>query len=193
MYNILYDDLMYGNYRNRKFTDIFDCVDTFLEEYKSNGLPQKITDESARILYYLLYARYGNSTIASSDETQFKYKLFALVFEFGPTWEKELAIQDKVRALTDEEIEKGSTHISNVASNPDSLPSTATLDELTYVSQQSVNKTKRGKLEGYSFVLNLLKKDVTEYFLGKFKKLFLVCVEPELPLWYETEEKEDLN
>ena len=33
----------------------------------------------------------------------------------------------------------------------------------------------------------LVEKDVTEEFMNKFKKLFLIIVEPQLPLWYLTE------
>ena len=81
---------LYGNYRTRKFTDIFPDVETFLQNYKNNGIQTTISDESATTLYYLLYSRYGNSHIANSDETQFKYKLFGTVFSYGPTWEKRL-------------------------------------------------------------------------------------------------------
>ena len=45
--------------------------------------------------------------------------------------------------------------------------------------------------------MNLLSSDVTEKFLGKFRKLFLKIVQPTVPLWYidnlnETEENEDV-
>ncbi len=46
-------------------------------------------------------------------------------------------------------------------------------------------KNKRSKIEGYALVESLLKRDVTEEFLSKFKKLFRTIVEPELPLLYE--------
>ena len=76
---------LYGNYRTRKFTDIYDNVDDFLQDYSDNGLPMLVDNKDMTTLFYLLYARYGNSSIASSDENQFKYKLFSLVFQYGPT------------------------------------------------------------------------------------------------------------
>lgn len=178
---------LYGNYRQRKFTDIYGDKNTFLTDYKENGLPTTISDDTATTLYYLLYARYGNSTIASSDENQFKYKLFSTVFMYGPTWEKRLDIQEKLRTLTDDQLREGSKAIYNHAFNPSTAPSTDTLDELTTINDQNTTKYKKTPMEGYSTLLMLLETDVTAEFLDRFRKLFLVVVEPELPLWYVTD------
>ena len=109
---------LYGNYRNRKFTDIWESADDFINDYTNNGIGVTISTETATTLFYLLYARYGNSTRASSDETQFKYKVFTLIFMYGPTWEKRLEIQEAVRNLNIEDIQAGSTAIHNHAYNP---------------------------------------------------------------------------
>ena len=50
-------------------------------------------------MYYLLYARYGNTPIANYDQTQWKYKMFSIIFQYGPTWEKRLGIQTTLRGL----------------------------------------------------------------------------------------------
>lgn len=175
---------LYGNYRTRTFTDIYGDLDLFLEEYAECGIPVVLEETSLRTLYYLLYARYGNSNIASSDETQFKYKLFSTIFMYGPAWQKRLDIQTKLIELEDDEILVGATAIYNSALNPESAPSTQTLEELNYINQQNVTKYKKSKLEAYSILTELIKTDVTEQFIGKFKKLFITIVEPELPLWY---------
>ena len=88
---------VYGNFRTRKFTEIYDNVDKFINDYKTVGIPTTITEETARTLYYLLFARYGNSNIANNDETQFKYKLFSNIFMYAPTWEKRLEIQQTLK------------------------------------------------------------------------------------------------
>ena len=110
----MYDSL-YGNYRTRKFIEIFNSAEIFLENYHEAEIPNKITDESATTLFYLLYARYGNNPIASSDETQFKYQVFSIVFTHGPTWERELKLQDELRAMSIEELQIGSKTIYNKA------------------------------------------------------------------------------
>lgn len=47
----------------------------------------------------MLYARYGNNPIANYDETQFKYKVFSVIFQYGPTWEKRLSVQETLRGM----------------------------------------------------------------------------------------------
>lgn len=181
----------YGNYRQLKFSDVYNTVETFLSEYNDNGIPTSITDNTATTLYYLLYAKYGNSTIASSDINQFKYRLFAIIFQSGPAWEKKLEIQKKFRELTEDEIIKGSRAIYNEAYNPGTTPSTADLEELNFINGQKTTNYKKSKMEAYALLYTSIVDDVTEPFLRKFKKLFLTIVEPELPLWYVTEEDDN--
>lgn len=178
---------LYGNFRTRTFTDIFDAYEKFKEAYDTNGIPTTLDDTSLKTLYYLLYARYGNAHIASSDENQFKYKVFSTIFMYGPAWQKRLDIQKKLIELGDDEILVGATAIYNNALNPGTTPSTQTLEELDYINQQNVTKYKKSKLEAYAILEELIKTDVTEAFIGKFKKLFITIVEPELPLWYTTQ------
>ena len=182
---------LYGNYRQLRFTDVYDDVTDFLADYKDVGIPTSISDQSATTLFYLLYSKYGNGVIASSDLTRFKYRLFATIFQYGPTWEKRLDIQEKLRNLSDAEIMAGSRQIYNKAQNPSTEPSTDTDDELTYINDQTVAKNRKGKLEAYALLNSLLVTDVTEEFLRRFEKLFLVIVEPEEPLYYITEDSED--
>lgn len=178
---------LYGNYRQRSFTQIWGDVDAFLADYQNAGIPASISATSATTLFYLLYARYGNSTIASSDENQFKYKVFTLIFMYGPTWEKRLELQDQIRQLDIEELKKGSIAIYNKAYNPETAPTTQTLEEIEMINEQNVNKYKRSTAEAYALLIGLLETDVTAYFLDRFKSLFLTVVEPEIPLWYVTQ------
>lgn len=184
-----YDNL-YGNFVNRTFADIFPSAEDFNKEYTESALYtdiNKITNIDT--LYYLLYARYGNSVIASFDENQFKYKVFSTIFMYGPSWEKRLDVQSKIRNLSEEEIIRGSKRINNVSYNPSTEPTTNTLEELTTINQQFTDGWKKSKLDGYNKLLALIDTDVTEEFIGKFKKLFIVVVQPNLPLWYETEKE----
>lgn len=183
----MWNKSLYGNYRQVKFTDVYPDVATFLSDYTSNGIKTTISRESATTLYYLLYSRYGNSVIASSDTNRFKYDLFGTIFSYGPTWEKKLDIQEKLRNLTDDELFTGSTQIHNHAYNPGTAPSTNTLDELPAINEQNTSKYKKDKMSGYAMLVSLLDTDVTESFISKFKKLFITVVQPELPLWYATD------
>lgn len=178
---------LYGNYRTRKFSDIWQTWDAFKDDYMASKL-QSISEENANILYYLLYARYGNSHIASSDENQFKYQVYATIYQYGPNWVKQLDIQDKLQAITDDELITGNLQIYNKVLNPADVVDVENNELINTVNEQNTAITRKGKVEAYAQLLTLLKTDVTGEFLNKFKKYFLTIVMPELPLWYETEE-----
>lgn len=181
---------LYGNYRTRTFSNIFESAEKFTEEWNNTPFSTAIETIDTNLIFTLLYSRYGNSSIASSDENQFKYKLFSLVFQYGPTWQKELTIQKEIRTLNFDEWVKGSTNIVNNADNPSGSPTIQALNELPYINTQNVSKTVRSKADGYALLLSLLKDDVTENFIARFRKLFLTIVQPERPLWYITEPEE---
>lgn len=179
---------LYGNYRNPKFTDVWDDVTKFVDDFNDSALAIEFQNEtSLSTIYYLLYAKYGNSVIASSDVNQFKYKVYATIFQFGPTWEKRLDIQKELRDKSFDELQMGSKQVYNHAYNPSVAPTTDTLDELITINEQNVTKSKKGILETFSFLYSMLETDVTGEFIDKFRKLFLVVVAPEEPLWYTTE------
>lgn len=136
------------------------------------------------LIYYLLMAKYANSVIASSDENRFKYQLYSIIFQYGPTWAKELEVQKDIRKLTIEDFQKGSVNIVNNAQNPSTQPAGELLE---FINSQNVSKITRSKADGYALMLSLLKDDVTESFLKRFQKLFLTIVQPEKPFWYVTD------
>ena len=154
-------------------------------------------NDKLSLVYYLLASRYANSNIASSDEERFKWNLFSTMFQYGPTWVKKLELQKNIRNTDIAEFQKGTRTIVNQAANPATAPSTRDTEELSYVNKQNVNKTTRSIADAYALVLSLLEEDVTEEFIGRFKKLFLTIVAPERPLWYVTyadgEVEDDLN
>ena len=180
-------DSVYGNYRTRKFADIWPSADAFIQDYQASAIPQKLKVADATTLYYLLYARYGNSSIANSDENQFKYKIFSTIYIGGATWAKKQEIQDKLREMTEDEILAGTKAINNHAYNPQTAPTTDTVEELEYINEQNTTKYKKSKLDGYALLWAILNDGVTERFLREFRYHFLVVVEPQLPLWYVTD------
>lgn len=177
---------LYGNFRQLKFTDVWEEYSKF--EFDVNNSPLKVLDNThLEILYYLLYAQYGNSVVASSDLEQFKYKVYSTIYMYGPTWAKRLEVQKKLRDMSEADLRTGAKAIYNHAFNPDTKPSTSTLEELLAINDQNTTNYKKSRLEAYSILLELLKTDVSKEFINKFKKLFLTVVEPEEPLWYEME------
>lgn len=192
-------------YSTKLFTQIWDDVTKFSNDYKGSPLydyvaatqstpaqlNNSLTDANISKLYYLLYARYGNNPIANLDENQFKYKVYSIIFEYGPTWQKQLDIQDKLRNLSDEDIEKGQFAIYNQAYHDATAPSTNTTEELDYINNQNTSRMKKGKLNAYSDLLLLLKTDVTKSFIDRFANLFKKFLYNGRPTLYVTNIEEE--
>jgi hypothetical protein len=193
MLDQFYNDRLYGSYLNMTFADVYPSIDEFKTDAKGLAaklIPADFTDDSLEVLYYLLLARYANNSIAASDVNRFKLHLFSLVFQFGGTWQKKVNLQAKIRQMSDDEARKGSREINNHAYNPAFPPSTASLEEVQYIDQQSSRGYKKSLLETYAEVSSLMEEDVTEEFIGRFKSLFLWVVSPQRPLWYVTAEED---
>ena len=90
---------MIPQYDTKLMTEVWSDASGFLTDYQNVGIPTTISNQNATTLYYLLYARYGNTPIANYDENQWKYKMFSIIFQYGPTWEKRLDIQTTLRGL----------------------------------------------------------------------------------------------
>lgn len=177
----------FGNYITKTFCDTFENVTEFIEFVKNSEVDVDMQESSLTTLYYLLYGNYGNSSWANPDETQSCYKMLSIIFMYGPTWEKRIQIQKEVRAMTINDAISGGRSINNQSSNPSTKPTTSTMEELLTIDNQYVNRFEKSKVDGYAYLMTLLKTDVTKEFLDRFKVLFIAIVAPQEPLYYETE------
>lgn len=175
---------MYTNLLNYKFSDVYDDMETFRDAYKAAPIPTVLTDEEIGTLYYLLYSRYGNSTIASSDVNRFKYDLYATIYSYAPSWARKVKLQESLRTLTDDELRAGSFAKYNHAFNPSTEPTT---EVLTEINEQNTTDYKKDKMSAYAMLDSVLATDVTQKFLDKFSKLFRKGVVLGVPIWYVTE------
>lgn len=183
---------LYGEMRTRTFSDIFPTAIDFRNDYSACDIDLSefgaAADTIVGTLYALLYGYYGNSHIASMDETQFKYKLFSIIYSYGPSWKKRQDIQKKLRDLTEADLTYGGRSISNHANNPSTSPSTDAFTPLTFIDNQNASSVEKSKLEAYAQLWTVIDTDVTHDFIMRFRTLFLQIVNPELPLLYGGEE-----
>lgn len=186
---------MLNMYETKTFSQIYTDIDVWMEdmnEAMGGLLVDVIDDEDAlKTIYFLLYARYGNTPIINYSENIFKVKVQTNIFQKGPTWVRQLELQKSLRDLTDDELRLGAVQISNNALAPETEPSTTDTDELAYVNSQNVNKHKRSALDAYQFLQDLLKKDVTEWFVESFSNLFSKFVDHDIEHIYISEEEQE--
>lgn len=174
------------------FTEIWDNAEDFVDEYTDSGLYLSEMSDSLTTLYYLLYAKYGNSSIANLDENQFKYKCWSIIFQYGPTWRKRLSIQTNLRGLTESDITAGSKAINAHAYGMGDAVVAADTDP-TKIDAKTSTVYSKPKLEGYATLIDLLETDVTEQFLSRFKSLFatFVYTKPDVFITELVEDEED--
>lgn len=185
---------MIPRYDTKLFTEVWEVVNDFIYDY--NQLPagmrvMKSDLSTLTTLFYLLYAKYGNNPIANMDENQWKFKVFSIIYQFGPTWEKKQDIQNKLRALTDDELFQGAKAIYNNAVNPGEAPTTGTLEELNYINSQNTTNYKKAKMEAYTELWDILNDDITARFIEKFRPCFKIFVQPERQFIYVTEDENE--
>ena len=173
------DESYYGDYTNLSFEQIWKDADAFLGDYANNGIPTTIKTETASLLYYLLYGRYGMSVMAGDSLPQWKARVFGIIWQYGPTWEKRLEVQKRVRELSEADLRNGDLNIANQAYNPGTEPTTASNDILGGIAQQNTTNLQRSILGGYSMLESLLAADVSEEFLARFKDCFRVVLAPD--------------
>lgn len=182
---------MIPQYDTNLFCDVWTNASEFINDFNNSGFPADIlTEDKKQILFNLLYAAYGNNPIANYSVDQFKMKVFAIIFEYGPTWQKRLEIQKSLRDLSLEDAAKGGINIYNHAFNDSSIP---TLDsdpngQLKFINDQNTSLYKKSPLAAAGELWDLLKIDVTKAFINKFRNLFITVVDPQVNYIYTTEE-----
>lgn len=188
MWNNMMTANLYGNFRTRTLSEIFPDYNEFETLFGDSPFAGSISDKGLKLTYYLLLAEYGNSNISSSDENRFKLKMFSLIFQYGPAWETKIKIQDKLKNLKEEEILRGSEATYNQAAHPGNGPSVSSDEIIQGIDNQSRQIYKKSKMEAYMLQYDSIKDNMTKSYINRFKDLFLQIVQPELPLWYESED-----
>lgn len=185
---------IYGEYRTRTFGQIFPNLESFATFYADCPVPGRLLsgDQYANYnlsaIYALLVSEYFGSHIAHSSEDWFKLRVMQIIYEYGPAWQREMYLQDKIMSLTDDEIRNGSYAIHNHAMHPSTTPSDQTLEELPYIDDQNVNKWKKDKVKSFVEASAGLDDSITRRFIGMFKKLFIKFIVPTGNIYYEEDE-----
>lgn len=181
------------SYDTLTFTEIWESADDFKADYSASALKSStaLTTAQQEIVYYLLFGKYGNNPIANYDVTQWKYKIWSIIYAYAPTYFKKEEIQEALRALDLDELRESQKTILNHAFNPSNAPSTATTDELDYLNDQNVTKGTRNKADAYANLWGMLRTNLTEEFINRFKYCFKLVVDSESITIYINDSQEE--
>ena len=166
-------------YSRYTFKDLFKDASVFKDAVKTDNLLEpEITDTVIVKFYYMMFAKFANSPISQSDSEAWLYNLIFTMNAYLPTYLKKEAMQKELRALDTDDIRIGFSSIYNHAFNPSTTPSTGEDEELPYVNEQNVNKTKKNVVDALSTLWEMLHTNLWEDLLRKFNKLFSKIVTP---------------
>lgn len=162
--------------------------------YQNCGLPDRLlseddySDYGLETIYGLLLSRYANAHIASSDESRFKLEMMSIIFQHGKEWQRLMSLQDKLAALTDEELMAGAKITNNHANHPDVQPGVDAIDSLPFIDEQNKTIYQKDKTEAFSRTMMFMNLNTTENFLDRFQPLFVQLSYDADPLLYEEED-----
>ena len=189
----------YSKCNRPTFSELFEDFNTwytayqeYQEEVGSAAFDSILNEAFLKSVYYGLYERYAGSTILTTDNKRFTMRMFGIIRDFGPEYAKKLDIQKKLRNLTEEQIKLGSKAIYNNAQNPNSEPSTDSLEELPYINGQNTTSYKKSPIDAYSNLWMMLDSRLVTEFFDRFNPLFSKVLTHKPTLYYtEIQEEED--
>ena len=168
-----YTELLAPQYSVPEFRDVFSSPDEFVSFYSAiPTLESEVNSTFLNKLWFMLYAQYGSSPIVLDDIHQWKYLLLNKINAYAPTYIKKDEIQKALRALNLDDLREGYKNIFNHAINPSKAPSTDNTEELPYISDQNVNKSKKNKADAYATLWDILRTNIMEEFIRKFADCF---------------------
>lgn len=168
-------------YDTKTFAEVYGTDDDLITSFRNSAFTDYVKDDKyLKMTYALLDAKYHESHIACYDSLSFEKKVNSIIFQYAPTWVRELEIQESLRNLTEEDICKGSVAKFTHGYNPSDVPGTANSDtEIETVNEQTLNKYTKSKLDGYNELMSLMIQDVTTAYINKFSKLFMTVIDTE--------------
>lgn len=168
------------------YEDFKDSFDTL----QLNYIPFK-NESFLRHIYIVLMGEYMTSPIKSYSPEQFEIKLMTIVADRGPEYERLLDIQKDLLSMSPEDLSLAQEAIYNTALNP--AKSLTKDDEIIRtVNQQNTTRQKRGKLNAYAALTELMDSNITKRFLKYFDHLFKTVLTGTEVLYFTEEGSLDL-
>lgn len=178
-------------YPTMTLADIFPKFADLSTFYTQTGLPNRFLDYqdyNLETAYFMLMSEFASAHIKSTSVDLFKLRFAKLLFEYVPVWQREMYFQSKLLTMSDEELIKGSRTVHNHANHPGSVPSTASLEELTYIDNQTTSNYVKNVPEAIREHIYSINYNPTEEFINKFRGLFSDVMYSSTTHYYESEE-----
>lgn len=193
-----FESLYNNNSATKKFSDVFEDLDSFKSEFRSSPLNEpNLTDDTLGLVYAGILAKFGDHYYKATNMYRNKLKTFLILKGEGLIFQKRLELQNKILSMSDAELKDDGIIVNNYAENP-SENSVGIYETgeyqgesfMKFVNNQSAQKSKKGKLTAYRDQSYSL-KNVLEPFIEKFKVLFENIYWSSYLPTYEREDEDD--
>lgn len=166
------NNMCFAVYVSKTFTDVYPDVDSFVQAQKETGLI-KISDDSLRTLYSLIYAQYGDRDVLADTDRQFNYQIASKIYQYGQAWEAKVKVQDTITEFNEEDLTMSGRSILNSANTAGERPQN--YDEvINKIQAQNVSTSRKGKLDAYMSLADSIEDYHTKEFISKFEELFSI-------------------
>ena len=165
-----------------KFPVVWESLKAYNEDkdFFTPSLPDMNEEE-----WVALLGRYAESHIRFHNVTQFKMAFLTINREAQEKLRSKLKINSRLRSLNEEEALYGAEIITNVATNPDTEPTTEAYEPLPYVNQQTGQKESLGIVGGLYRLKHSVGGQAYNEYLDAFRGLFRVILIDEEVVYEE--------
>lgn len=178
-------------YSTESFADRFPDYDTFAQKFNASGLNGRLltgteyAQYNLETIFTLLATRYWSTHFKSDNSMMAEMRVFRTIWEHGAKWQRDMLLYDKLRNLTDAELQLGTKAVHNHAEHPDTPPVNDSIQPLSFIDSQNVTSYVKSPRDRYMEMLELENSGVTKDFLDKFSPLFVDIMYPSDPVYYE--------
>lgn len=183
---------MIGYYSTESFSDRFSNYQEFKRKYDESPMEDRLIHDEGYgayqldTIYALLASRYWADHMKSNNGDMFELRLFQIIWQHGPKWQRDMKLYDKVRNLTEDEMSIGSKSIHNHAQHPDTAPDNDSVKALPFIDSQNVTTYIKSPRDRNIDILELENSEITENFISRFSILFRDILYPAGAQYFET-------
>lgn len=174
-----------------KFSTLYENVEMFGKDCIEFYTEKNLDGNQVKNLYYLLLGNFSESHIAYTNTMQFKIQMFNEINRLYPTILEYDRQQKELRTSTiDDLIDAGESITNAGASNTSNITTDAPTGS-TQLASQVTNKQKYGKFTAKLNKLKAMQYGLQQDLIKSLKRYFIMFLEPQLDLYFYTEDVTD--
>lgn len=157
-----------------KLKDLIHDVEEF-KELATKYCPEVMawTAGEALAIFVIIWNRYCNCTVAFDTREDFYRRFYNIIWDQSDYYIDKLKKIREIRKMSNSELIKEYTNISNVANNNNKIVNSPLTDIIPYITTQATSTSTSNLLGAIGRAIREYRNNEVQYFLDEFKILFL--------------------